>query len=314
MQIINSYAVGGTKSLSASSINEFINCPLSFYFRHIEGLDADSTDEDFMGNSEFGTIVHDTLQQLYYPDVDGEQRQGQYKVTGAMIREFRDKHLNHTVAQMVNKVYTKNADINTPLSGEAAIVSDAITMYVRKALDYDIELLAGNNNYFTVLECERKHSNITLNFGRKEFNFTYTADRIDRLSSGIMRMVDYKTGQDKTSFTTMDDLFYRDSDRRKAILQLMLYCNAYAVENNYDGPIMPVIYTLSDMANAGVKYKVDKKFAQLEDYRLVNDEFKLCMQNLMHTFFDHTRPYSQTTNRGGSSPCRYCKFVDFCRR
>ena len=77
---------------------------------------------------------------------------------------------------------------------------------------------------------------------------------------------------------------------------------------------MPVIYTLSDMANAGVKYKVDKKFAQLEDYRLVNDEFKLCMQNLMHTFFDHTRPYSQTTNRGGSSPCRYCKFVDFCRR
>ena len=313
-QAVDDYRPDGSKSLSASSINEFINCQLSFYLRHIEGLNADNNDVDFMGHGTFGTIVHNTLQQLYYPDVDGEPRTGEYKVTGAMIKEFSEKQLKNVLCRMVNMEYGNKTNPTTPLSGEASIVSVAIEMYVKSALRYDMSLLAGDTDYFMVLECERRHRNVELDFGGEKFSFTYTADRIDRLSSGIMRMVDYKTGQDKTSFTTMDDLFYRDSERRKAILQLMLYCNAYAVENNYDGPIMPVIYTLSDMANAGVKYKVDKKFAQLEDYRLVNDEFKLCMQNLMHTFFDHTRPYSQTTNRGGSSPCRYCKFVDFCRR
>ncbi|MBR0023665.1 MAG: PD-(D/E)XK nuclease family protein [Muribaculaceae bacterium] len=311
MQIINSYAAGGTKSLSASSINEFINCPLSFYFRHIEGLDADSTDEDFMGNSEFGTIVHDTLQQLYYPDVDGEQRQGQYKVSGAVIREFRDKHLNHNVAQMVNKVYTKNADINTPLSGEAAIVSDAIAMYVRNALNYDIELLAGDNNYFTVLECERKHSNITLNFGSKEFNFTYTADRIDLLPDGkTLRIVDYKTGTDSTSATNIENLFIPKKGRAKAILQLFLYCNAYAKENDYNGPIMPVIYKLRKMEETGVKIST-----KITNYLDVNKEFSGNMNKVISDFFDKDIPFSQADySKPQEAPCRYCKFVNFCHR
>ena len=212
---------------------------------------------------------------------------------------------------MVNRVYTKNADINTPLSGEAAIVSDAITMYVRKALDYDIELLAGDNNYFTVLECEHKHSNITLNFGSKEFNFTYTADRIDLLpDKKTLRIVDYKTGKDLTSVTNIENLFIPKKGRAKAILQLFLYCNAYAKENNYNGPIMPVIYKLRKMEETGVKIST-----KITNYLDVNKEFSGNMNKVISDFFDKDIPFSQADySKPQEAPCRYCKFVNFCHR
>ncbi len=315
-QVLKSYLPqGGNKCLSASSINDYINCPLLFYFRHIEGLNADNADVDFMDSSTFGTIVHNTLQQLYYPDVNDEPRTGKYKVTGAMITEFRDKHLDDVVCRMVNSEYGRKSKPNEPLSGEASIVSVAIKLFVKSALKYDLELLAGDNDFFTVLECERKHSNVVLSFGDVSFNFTYTADRIDRLSNGVLRMVDYKTGHDKTDFETMDDLFLREDDRRKAILQLMLYCNAYAHEIGYTGPIKPVIYTLSDMSKAGITYKENKEKVELKDYLTVNDAFKERMEELMLRFFDVNTPFYQTHNiKPATTPCRYCKFVDFCRR
>jgi RecB family exonuclease len=314
-QVIENYRPGGNKSLSASAINEYINCKLAFYFRHIEGLNADNTEADFMDYSTFGTIVHNTLQQLYYPDVDGEERTGEYKVTGAMIKEFKDKHLKDVICRMVNSEYGNKSKPNSPLSGEASIVSVAIELFVKSALNYDLKLLAGDTDFFTVLECERRHRNIVLEFGGEKFNFTYTADRIDRLTDGTLRMVDYKTGKDETSFITMDDLFTRYDKRRKAILQLMLYCNAYAVENNYSGPIKPVIYTIADMSKTGLKYKVDKQYQDFDNYLDVNEEFKACMAGLMHEFFDMSEPFSQTQNRRSDiTPCRYCKFVDFCRR
>lgn len=316
-QVLKSYlSPGGSKRLSASSINDYINCPLLFYFRHIERLNADNTDVDFMDSSTFGTIVHNTLQLLYYPDVDGAPRTGEYKVTGAMITDFMNKsHLNHVVCQMVNSEYGHKTKLNEPLTGEASIVSEAIMLFVESALNYDLGLLAGDNDFFTVLECERKHSDVVLNFGYEDFNFTYTADRIDRLSNGTLRMVDYKTGHDETDFETMDDLFLREDHRRKAILQLMLYCNAYALETGYTGPIKPVIYTLSDMSKANITQKVDKKKVVLNDYLSVNDLFKTRMGELMHEFFNVKAPFSQTRNtRPQTSPCRFCKFVDFCRR
>ena len=310
-QIINSYRTG-EKSLSASSINEYINCQLAFFFRYIEELNADNAEVDFMDRSTFGTIVHNTLQQLYYPDVDGEPRTGEYKVTGAMIEEFMNHHLDVEICKMVNKEYGSKLKPNAPLTGEASVVSVAIRMFIESALRYDLSLLAGKTDYFTVLECERRHRNVQLKFGDEKFYFTYTADRIDRLTNGTMRMVDYKTGSDKTDFSNVDDLFNPNKDkRRKAILQLLLYCNAYAAEKHYYGPIKPVIYTLRNMKEAGVLYKKN----ELDNYLDVNDEFKECMAGLMRTFFDSKQPFSQTQNRkSDTTPCRYCNFKDFCRR
>ena len=76
---------------------------------------------------------------------------------------------------------------------------------------------------------------------------------------------------------------------------------------------MPMIYTLRDMSIAGVLLGKNKE--QLDDYHSINEEFAGRMAQVMKGFFDTQAPFVQTgDNNPSTSPCRYCKFVDFCRR
>ena len=306
---LNTYRSGmGSRSLSASSIKEYINCELMFYFNKIERLRAGDDDADFMDAGTFGSIVHDTLQHLYYPNIGGKQRTGDHRVTCGDIKRFIKDKLDGVVETLVNETYLRNSS-SSKLIGEASIVSVAIKKYVMAALGYDIALLNDNNsNAFTIVECECQH-NISLNYGGVDFNFTYIADRIDRLPDGTLRIVDYKTGKDDTSFTTVDDLFTvttKDKNLR-GILQLMLYCNAYAIEKKTDAPIMPVIYKLRNMSETGVIYNG----SQLKDYHAINNEFKAKMDEKIGTLFNTDAPFRQSSQ---NDSCRFCKYIDFCRR
>ncbi|MBR5639659.1 MAG: PD-(D/E)XK nuclease family protein [Muribaculaceae bacterium] len=299
----------GDKTLSASSIKEYINCPLMFYFNKIERLRASDDDVDFMDAGTFGSIVHDTLQHLYYPLVGDKPRTGDYYVTSADITRFIKEKLDSVIETLVNETYLRNSGSGM-LVGEASIVSVAIKNYVMAALNYDIALLdkIGPDASFTVLECECKH-NISLNYGGVDFNFTYIADRIDRLPDGTLRIVDYKTGRDDTSFTSVEDLFAvttKDKNLR-GVLQLMLYCNAYALEKNTDAPIMPVIYKLRNMDETGVI----NNNTQLEDYHTINDKFKEKMDERIGTLFDTATPFKPSPD---NNSCRFCRYIDFCRR
>ena len=310
--VIDSYKEQGGKKHSASSINEFITCPLEFYFHYIERLSTDDTEVDFMGANTFGTIVHDTLSQLYRPKADGKT----CEVSCDNIKAFIDNDLETIVRREVNSLYLHNSDVDRPLRGEASITSVAIINTIKSALQYDMDLLSKKGGgSFTVLECEKKHT-VKLSYGGESFNFTYTADRIDRLPDNTLRIVDYKTGSDLTNFRNMEDLFDPTvSDRRKAVLQLMLYCNAYAKETGYDKAIKPVIYKLREMDKSGVFFGTANNKVVVDDYRKYNDDFKASMDAVMKDFFDKKRCFSQTLNTNPKSrPCRYCKFMDFCRR
>ena len=302
---------GGDKFLSASTIKEYISCPLSFYFNKIERLRVSDADADFMDAGTFGGIVHDVLQHLYYPDVDGARRKGPYKVTCSMIKDFNDHKLETVVNDLVDKEYVKGRGSNSPMAGEASIVSVAIMQFARAALFYDMKLLdKTGNKFFEVQECEIPHD-IALEYGGVKFNFRYIADRIDKLEDGTLRLVDYKTGRDETQFSDVSELFSYEHPKIRAILQLMLYCNAYALEKQLDGPIMPVVYTLRDMDNTGVFYKGE----QLKDYMEVNDEFKRYMDEKIKVLFDENVPFTPTDNPDPTAyPCKYCKYKDFCRK
>ena len=53
------------RRLSASAINSFIDCPLQFYFRYIAGLRTLDTVEEDISHAAFGTILHDSLENIY---------------------------------------------------------------------------------------------------------------------------------------------------------------------------------------------------------------------------------------------------------
>ncbi len=66
MKIIEEkYFSAGGKSLSATSLNSYIDCSLSFYFRYILDLEEESEVEESMEASTFGTIFHDSVHDIY---------------------------------------------------------------------------------------------------------------------------------------------------------------------------------------------------------------------------------------------------------
>ena len=307
---------GNGKFLSASAINKYINCPLQFYLHYIQGLNDDNETSDFMDYGTFGTIIHDTLSDCYSAG-------NQTPITKEYIKGFK---LEEAVIRNIKKTYLhvpeQELDNDTePLRGESYMLIDTIKSYVNFVLDYDIELIE-KEGPFTVLECEETHSMVAMEMGGERFNFTYKPDRIDRLADGRVRIVDYKTGKDQTSFIYNDkkglqDLFESNmAHRRKAILQLFLYSYAYLKEFPEEGSVMPVIYKLSSMKDSGVLWK-DKSTAPLQQCVFSMDnpmaqEFIGNMGEVIKALYDDG--FKQVPENPKSNHCNYCRFIDFCRR
>lgn len=339
-------------SLSASSINEYINCPLKFYFHHIQHLSDDNPESDFMDASTKGTIVHNTLQAVYAP-TDGSHK----IVTLRDILNFSHSRLKSVIEENINTEFVHSSNKRAPLTGEAQIIIEPLMQYVRNALEFDVKLLLSSGAfaladaetqnggkpisvfsampsnkavldlcskaYFEVYECEQTH-NVRFRVTKTDadssdditFNFNYKPDRIDRINgTGPVRLIDYKTGSDDTAFSDVQSLFNsaKSKQRPHAILQQFLYANAYLQEHPEVREITPLLYTMGSQYDFGIF--LGKQQVTITPHEEPNQAF--C--NELHALLSAMRsPDGQFCQVEASSnpylPCRYCNFIDFCRR
>lgn len=151
-------------------------------------------------------------------------------------------------------------------------------------------------------------------------NIRQYIDRIDRVypeghygedSLARLRIVDYKTGSDNIDFNEFDQLFSNlETNRRKAIVQLMFYCNAYAAHSRYSGPITPVIYQMKTISTQGLRPITFRK-APVDDYREINDEFLGRFTKIVSELFDPDVPFVQAPD---DHNCKFCSLTAICRR
>ena len=298
--------------LSASSIKEYLKCPMKFYFHHVEHLNDDNDKTDFMGAADIGNIIHNTLQEIYFPDINGKQRTQSFTITKDYLKSFlRDKLLN-AVKRRINRDYLHQDD-DSPVAGEALLLLEPLTHFTGHALRYDLQKMeeAGIDS-FEVVECEVQHK-VNICIDGLRFNFNYKPDRVDRFN-GQLRIIDYKTGRDKTSFTDIEQLFAGAHKSPDAILQLLLYCNAW-VQKNPDEPITPIILQLSEMDKTGIFLTGPRGAHPKQIVFNSNDELnaKFCerLAGVIRSLVDKDTPFGQAND---TEICKYCHFVDFCRR
>lgn len=310
--------------LSASAINKYVNCPMSFYMQYMQGLSDDNDVSDFMDYGTFGTIVHDTLKDCY--DCEQSHARGGL-IDRPYIEWFKKSRMEDVVTRNIKKTYlhVREQDLDTdtkPLRGEAFMLVDTIKSYVNFVLDHDLELI-DSQGPFTILECECRHVLPAMKIGGATMNFTYTPDRIDRLADGTVRIIDYKTGSDPTTFSTMDDLFDQkknknkgENGRRKAILQLFLYCYAYLLEHQEMDRITPLIYKIGSMKDSGVKYKPQPNSKQPGEQYVFSMNDGVAMAFIAEMGETINNLYSKAFGQAdeASTVCGHCRFIDFCRR
>ncbi len=315
MQRIDSFRTPGGRTLSASSINDYINCPLSFYLKRICGLNLDEEVIDYMDAATYGSILHEVAERIY-KNLRGDRPE--VRITAEMLEHVINDRVgtDRLITQVVNQRFNRlpEGDL-TPLSGEAKVLGKVMRHFIVMMMRQEMKFTP-----FDFIDGEHRiEGPFTLDNGLT-INISQIIDRIDRVyppghygdpTAGYIRIVDYKTGHDKTSFSGFDQLFDNSqTDRRKAILQLFFYCNAYARATRYEGQIQPMIYSMASISTKGLtSLTYDRK--EFTDYRTVNEEFMQRFTDAVSEIFDPAVPFTQAPS---DHNCTFCSFKDICRR
>lgn len=302
MQLLLNFEKEGSRALSASAINTYLDCPLKFYFSVLEGLEEEEEVSETIESNVFGSMLHKVMEELYAPF----QRK---MVTTDLLEKIAkdDKLLTHTIARAFAEIFFKS-EIVRPLTGQNFLIGEMIRKYVLKVLGRD-----GKLTPFRYIESEKKiRADFTLNDG-KVIQLKGFIDRIDEVKD-VVRIIDYKSGSGLSVFNTIEGLFDKElKDRPKAIMQVCLYSWMYGLQAEKKN-IQPGIYYMrtlfTDAFDSGVYQRFDRgKSEQVTEFALVSSSFEEELRKCLNEIFDCQLPFTQT--KTGYS-CLYCPFTGIC--
>ena len=289
------------KSISASDINNFIDCPLRFYFSKIEGLDANNEVNENVEANTFGSIYHKVMELIYKPYENS-------LITAEQIDEFKKNELaiDTHIRQAFDEIFYKNKK-GMPLLGQNILIARIIKTYVLQTLQFDKNTRAP----FTYLCSELKLAFPMLLSNGLTVNVKGVIDRIDGYKNQI-NIIDYKTGSVPMVYKDINQLFdVNQENRPKAILQTFFYALLYRHKNQTSVPIQPLIYSLRNLTNFEIVHKVDKNSEIITDYTSVELDFQTAIDTCLVNLFDNTQPFSQCQE---VKLCTYCHFKQICNR
>ena len=295
---------GGDSALSASAINRYLNCPLQFYLQYIEGLERPDEVAESVDSGTFGSIYHGMMQCIY-ERIEGDREQ--VTVTADHIDAIRkDKSLlTHYLEECFARDYYKTPQHPRPLTGYDYLTGEIILKLIDKTLEKDRSLTP-----FVYRASELRITGEAPISGQRAVQLKGFIDRVDECN-GRIRIVDYKTGKERLDFKSVEELFDSSAtERRKAILQVLLYCKLYKMNYRPASPIYPAIYiirNLFDKFEWNIRYEKDL----FTDFARVEEEFDRCLTACLDEIFDLDRPFTQTTEE---SHCQYCDFKLLCKR
>lgn len=304
---------GSGKYLSASALNVYIDCPMQFYLRNVEGLDIDDPATDYIDASTFGQILHETAERLYAlasPD-------GTYPalITTEWIDRMCDQAdvtVPRIVHECIDEHYLKLEQEqrgSSRLFTETRISRDLVTDAMRRILMCERDYAP-----FTLVAAELPlRESLELVPGLK-VNVKQYIDRIDRVD-GRLRIVDYKTGQDPLSLSDWSRAFDGANDSRpKAFVQLFFYCHVYRLVKGTDEPVTPIIYSLRKIFSEGLPkltFGVRDSKEAIDDYRPLYDDFVTRLSAVVAEIFNPSVPFRQAAEPGGHA-CKFCRFKPLC--
>jgi hypothetical protein len=295
------------KILSPSAINTWLNCRMKFYFRYVNLLkEPDKVTAD-IDPAMLGIILHHIMKNLYNGFL------GKVLDKNRLIELLSDGNLlQREITEAINIKFKSGND--GFINGNELIVRDVLLLYLKKILNTDLSLapltlLKLEDNFSFKIDTISDGKIIGVRTGG-------TVDRIDVLS-GVVRIVDYKTGTVAETIHSIGDLF--TDDRKKESdgwLQTLLYCEAYLTANE-SSVVRPSVYMIKKLTGGSIsdmlRVKTDSKteFA-VEDYKIVRAEFLSGLKDVLANIFHNSEPFIMTADVRGK--CEYCPYRALCNR
>jgi len=294
-------------SLSASSINTYIDCPLQFYLTKVEDVEQAEEVLETVEANMFGTLFHAVMENLYKPYKGQLMTESNFDTLLASGLQI-DKEI--TLAFAVNYFKKKN-NVLVPLEGNNLLIASVLRKYIIQVLKIDKK-----HAPFTYISSEERCSiQYPIKNGQMNINLKGFIDRVDE-KEGRVRILDYKTGIGKLDFKNLDEVFEHNRENRpKFVLQTFLYGIFYK-EQALGKIITPGIYYMRDVFKDDFDTEMHAKPERgidetVTDFSIYEDEFRSHLTNSLEEIFNPEIPFVQTEN---VKVCQYCPYIGVCNR
>lgn len=313
------YLSGGDRELSVSSLETFAACPLRFYLSKVKRVDEQRQSTEAIDAMALGNMVHNALEQIYLlvEKTNGGIMDERFEITDEAIRQI-------LVEELSKEWYGGIYDMYGKLPQQAQIQVDLWSRKVSEIIK--LERTREDGPYtFVANELSQKSVN-----GKEYFDweinpdlkirFTFYVDRVDRLSDGQLRFIDYKTGTDVGKASSFEHLFGvsqgDETKMNKVFFQLLTYAHAYEEVLRQNGQkleqgiILELTSVLDPARSVGQPLTINK--VPIEDHRSeIVADFLPRLKAMIEKIFDPEEPFTQTPNE---QDCFYCQFKNICQR
>lgn len=300
-------------SFSPSALNVWLDCRLKFYLSYIAGIDVPEEVQEEVDPAIFGNLVHKSLENLYMGYIERKKRK---VLQVSDIEELKD-FVYPAVMKAIMEQYFLKEEENPQLTGQLVIARDVLQKYLQGVLlkdklsaPFEIISLEAGKKYRAFVPIHSNGEELTVALGG-------IIDRVDRIGDTV-RLIDYKSGQDKKTFKSVESLFDRDSsDRNKAAMQTFFYGLLYEAnfpDNQYF--LKPALFNLRDIFkddfNPYLQENYEyRKYNEVNDYAAYREAYVSSLKSTLEEIFDQSQVFDQTIDL---KKCEYCPYAEICSR
>jgi ATP-dependent helicase/DNAse subunit B len=301
------YSDPNGRGISPSALNEYIECSLKFYLKHLAELKEAAEVEEDLDARVFGNFLHDVMHGFYADILSSRDSK---VITADDFDNVKVKISKLIDAVFINH-YKLDPEKEVVYQGQRVVVKEIVSKFAEHILVLDKKYAP-----FTIELIEEKNFSVMFVFDAREERAVKLMGRIDRVDSkdGIVRVVDYKTGADKLSIKSIESFFSREGKRNKAAFQTILYAWMFHEKSKDHLNIRQLTAGLVNRENL---FKVPFKFAFEMDKKSIYDvrpyfsEFQDRLEQLLQELLNPEVAFVQTMEE---KICTYCVYKSICRR
>ncbi len=261
------------RGFTASMLLNYIRNPISFYYQTILEIPEDKQMEETIAYNTLGSVIHNTLEDLYKPIENKELNEN-------FIKEMQEKK-----DKIIDKYFQEKFSIGNLTKGKNLIIVETAKKYIDNFLKKELKDI-NEGNTIKILGIETKFETIiNLSSELKNIKIRGKIDRIDSVN-GTTRVIDYKTGgqvkQTDLNIKEYDKIF--EDKKYSNIFQLLFYSLAIEKDKKYNFPEENGIISFRNLSIGPLKTKFLDKSNLVTPEKL--DDYKKGLERLITEILD----------------------------
>ena len=292
------------KMISPTAINNYLRCPLRFYYRYVAAIQEPEQPDDELelDNRVFGNIFHEAADHIYH--------QLPRRITADLIDHLLKSKVE--IERAVDEAFHHELP-KAPFGGLHLINREVIIHYLRQLLEIDRRLAP-----FTILglEYDVKRPVSSLASHPSPLDIGGRIDRLDLIHEGTpeecIRVIDYKTGSGRLKpLPDAEAIFQPDYVHEHAdyYLQTLLYADI--VRQREQRPVVPALLFIQHAAADDYDPVLFFGRERINDIANYSTRFNELLQQQISEIFSPEVPFTPTTDL---RLCHTCPYAQMCRR